>query len=105
MTDLNFMALAREVQQRTGQSRSEAQASVRSVLDAIGHALVAGHRVKLNNFGSFEVRTRNYPARELGPNSFPGGETKVVKFTATGALKGCLDDGGVFNGIGRTYED
>lgn len=105
MADINFGSLAHEVQRRTGQSRNEARASVTAVLDAIGRALAAGHRVRLNNFGSFEPRVKHYHSGDLqGTGVRFEGEVKVIKFTATGALRQGMQEG-TFNTVARTYAD
>jgi nucleoid DNA-binding protein len=89
-TDMNFMALVRDVAQRTGLTQDDARTAVLAVMDSIGHTVAEGGRVRLNNFGSFEK-----VVRIVGPNPITPAPKEVarVRFTATGRLKESLDSG------------
>ena len=78
------------VAEKTGLKKTEADAAVKAVVETISEALVAGEKVQLLGFGTFEVAER--PAREM-KNPRNVNETiqvaasKSPKFKAGKALK------------------
>ncbi len=87
---MNKNDLIANVAEEVGLSKKDTALIVNAVFDAIGDALVAGDKVQLVGFGSFEVKKR--AARE-GRNPQKPGEkikiaaTKVPVFKAGKTLK------------------
>ena len=74
---------------KTGLKKKDAEAAVAAVLSTVTETLVAGEKVQLVGFGTFEVKERD--ARE-GRNPFTGesiqiAASKRVAFSAGKALK------------------
>ena len=65
MATLRKSDMASRVAAKMGGSRSQGDAALNAVLDSIQEALVAGDRVVLTGFGSFEVR--RVKARRVRP--------------------------------------
>ena len=81
--------LIHEVSNKTGMTKKDAEKAVAAVIESISDALVAGDKVSIVGFGTFEVRDR--AARE-GKNPATGEAisipaTKVPAFKAGKALK------------------
>ncbi len=90
---MNTADLRRAVAQETKQSRNTVDTAVESTLKQISGALVAGNRVQLRGFGTFEVRTR--PARR-GFNPATGdpiqiAEKQVVHFRPSSVLASAVN--------------
>ena len=86
---MNKTQLIDVVASKTGLKKKEADAAVAAVLDAIEEALVAGEKVQLIGFGSFEVKERG---ARTGRNPATGAEitipaSKYPAFSAGKALK------------------
>ena len=56
---MNKTELSAAVAAKTGLSKKDAEKSIVAVLESINEALIAGEKVQLVGFGTFEVRTRN----------------------------------------------
>lgn len=86
---MNKTDLVNAVAESTGFSKKDAEKAVAAVLDSVTGALVAGDKVQLVGFGTFEVRER---AAKQGRNPRTG-ETmeipasKLPAFKAGKALK------------------
>ena len=81
--------LVAAVAEKTGLTKKDSTAAVDAVIDAITEALVAGDKVQLIGFGTFEVRER---AAKEGRNPATGetikiAASKVPAFKAGKALK------------------
>ena len=55
---MNKTELIAEVSKKTGMSKKDAERAVNATFDAITDALVAGDKVQLVGFGSFEAKQR-----------------------------------------------
>ena len=55
---MNKTELIAEVSKKTGMSKKDAERAVNATVDAITEALVAGDKVQLVGFGSFEAKQR-----------------------------------------------
>ncbi len=71
---MNSTQLSAKVAAQTGLSQSAAGEATKAVLEAIGAELIAGDRVSLAGFGTFEIRHRS--ARS-GRNPQTGAELTV----------------------------
>ncbi len=80
---MNKSELVEAVAAATNSSKSEAQASVDAVINAITDALKKGEKVSLTGFGTFEVRNR---AARTARNPQTG-ETIQVKASKAPAFK------------------
>ncbi len=56
---MNKTELINAVAEKAAISKKDAEKAVSATIDAIADALVAGDKVQLVGFGSFEVKTRN----------------------------------------------
>ena len=86
MTKTDLIA---KVAEQAELSKKDAEKAVTATIEAISAALVAGDKVQLVGFGTFEVRER---AERKGRNPRTGEEclipaSRVVKFTPGKALK------------------
>lgn len=77
---MNKAELVAAVAEKTGSTKKEAEAAVNAIVGSIEEALVAGDKVQLIGFGTFEVRDRK--ARQ-GRNPRKPGE--VIKIEASKA--------------------
>ncbi len=86
--------LVEELAARFGQlTQRDAEYAVKTILDAIGDALVRGHRIEIRGFGSFSVNRR--PPR-MGRNPRSGEavqipEKRVPHFKPGKALREAVD--------------
>ena len=86
---MNKAELVAAVAEKTGSTKKEAEAAVNAIVGSIGEALVAGDKVQLIGFGTFEVTERkarvgrNPKTNEEMP--IPGG--KAPKFKPGKQLK------------------
>ena len=86
--------LVEELAARFGQlTRRDAEYAVKTILDAVGDALVRGHRIEIRGFGSFSVNRR--PPR-MGRNPRSGEsvaipEKRVPHFKPGKALREAVD--------------
>lgn len=74
-------------------TQRDAELAVKTILDAVGDALVHGHRIEIRGFGSFSVNRR--PAR-MGRNprtgqAVPIPEKRVPHFKPGKALREAVD--------------
>lgn len=67
--------LSEAVHRNVGLSRAESADLVRTTLDMISDALVAGENVKLSSFGTFMVRQKN---SRMGRNPKTGEEVPIA---------------------------
>ena len=86
---MNKSELVRAIGSKTEMTNSSAERALNAVIETLTEALSAGDKVKLVDFGSFEVRNR--PAR-VARNPRTGekieiGEAKTPIFKAGKALK------------------
>lgn len=65
---MNKAELIRAVAERSGITKKDAEQAVNDTLSVISDALVAGERVQLVGFGSFEVRERG-PRQSRNPRT------------------------------------
>lgn len=72
---MNKTQLIEVVTQKTGLKKKDVEATVAAAFDAIEEALVAGEKVQLIGFGSFEVKTR---AARTGRNPATGDAIKIA---------------------------
>ncbi|MDT0136292.1 integration host factor subunit beta [Acidovorax sp. PRC11] len=95
--------LVEELAARFGQlTQRDAEAAVKTILDAVGDALVRGHRIEVRGFGSFSVNRR--PPR-MGRNPRSGEavhipEKRVPHFKPGKALREAVDQRTAEMGIG-----
>ena len=86
--------LVEELASRFGQlTHRDAEYAVKTILDAVSHALVRGHRIEIRGFGSFSVNRR--PPR-MGRNPRSGEsvaipEKRVPHFKPGKALREAVD--------------
>ena len=86
--------LVEELAARFGQlTQRDTEASVKAILEAVGDALVRGHRIEIRGFGSFSVNHR--PPR-MGRNPRSGEsvaipEKRVPHFKPGKALREAVD--------------
>lgn len=71
---MNKTELIEKVVENTGVTKKEATAVVGAAFDAITEALVAGDKVQLIGFGTFETRER---AERMGKNPQTGEAVKI----------------------------
>ena len=86
---MNKTELVSAVADKAGLTRKDAEKAVNSAFEAITDALVAGEKVSLVGFGSFDVRSR---AERTGRNPVTGAEITIAAsrtpvFQAGKALK------------------
>lgn len=86
---MNKTELIEVVSKETELKKKDAEAAVNAVLTAFENALVAGDKIQLIGFGTFDVKQK--PARE-GRNPATGETIKIpaskqVRFTAGKTLK------------------
>lgn len=72
---MNKQELVQAVAAKTEASRREAEKNVTAVFDAIQEALLAGDKVAIVGFGTFEVRER---AARVGRNPQTGQEIRIA---------------------------
>lgn len=89
METINKEKLIKSIAEKTDVTKKEAKVGLEAVLDSIREELVAGNKIQLIGFGSFEVRER---AARKGRNPQTGEEieipaTKVPAFKAGKELK------------------
>lgn len=78
--------LSKEVAQKLGMTKKNADAAVSAVLDSVVEALCKGEKVQLVGFGTFEVKER--AAREIkSPRTGEVMTTKATKYPAFKAGK------------------
>jgi DNA-binding protein HU-beta len=86
---MNKNELIMEVAKKTGLSRREAEVGVQTMLDLIAKSLVAGEKVTLTGFGTFDVGQRKERAgvnpRTGKPIKIPA--TKMPRFKPSKTLK------------------
>ncbi|MEI7785356.1 MAG: integration host factor subunit beta [Betaproteobacteria bacterium] len=87
--------LVEELANRFAQlTHRDAEAAVKAILDAIGQAMVRGHRIEIRGFGSFNINRR--PPR-MGRNPRSGEsvaipEKRVPHFKPGKALREAVDE-------------
>lgn len=95
-TPMTRSDLVEELAARFAQlTHRDAELAVKTVLDAMGDALVKGHRIEIRGFGSFSINRR--PPR-VGRNPRSGEtvqipEKRVIHFKPGKALRQSVDDG------------
>ena len=90
---MNKTELTAIVAEKCGVSKKDTQAAVNALFDAIENALVAGEKVQIAGFGSFETRQR---AARTGKNPQTGeavaiAACKAPAFKAGKALKEAIN--------------
>ncbi len=95
--DLNMVRLAELLEGEAGLDDGKGMAVLQAVLDIIGRHVVAGHRVRLNNFGSFYSMTRKIASTGLPSQRERGAvipsQVTFVRFRGTGRLAESMKDG------------
>ncbi|MEI8325878.1 MAG: integration host factor subunit beta [Betaproteobacteria bacterium] len=87
--------LVEELASRFGQlTQHDAESAVKTILDAMGEALIQGHRIEIRGFGSFSINHR--PPR-IGRNPRNGEsvaipEKRVPHFKPGKALREAVDE-------------
>lgn len=71
---MNKTELIAAVAEKSSLTKKDAEKAVAGVLDAISEALVAGEKVQLVGFGTFEVRER---AARVGRNPSTGEDIEI----------------------------
>ena len=71
---MNKGDLVNAIATKTGATKKSAEESLNAMLDSIKDALVAGDKVQLVGFGSFETKSR---AARKGKNPQTGAEIKI----------------------------
>ena len=89
---MNKSELIVAVAEKAALSKKDAEKAVKAVFDAVADALVAGDKVQLVGFGTFEVRARD---ARTGKNPRTGevikiAASKVPAFKAGKALKDAI---------------
>lgn len=91
---LNQTQLLEEVLAETGrkdletgrtEARNDTAQTIRAVLDVIGRTVVAGHEVRLTNFGTFRLRPT--ASRRNPQTGEPTAPSRSVGFRANGLLR------------------
>ena len=72
---MNKTQLIEAVAAKTDLTKKGAEAAVAAVLESIEDALVAGEKVQLIGFGTFEIKER---AERIGRNPATGAEIKIA---------------------------
>ena len=86
--------LVEELATRFGQlTHHDAESAVKTILDAMGEALVNGHRIEIRGFGSFSI---NHRSPRIGRNPRSGEsvaipEKRVPHFKPGKALREAVD--------------
>ncbi len=95
--DLNVHSLAHLMEAEAGLDEGDGLAAVQAFMDIVGRHVAAGYRVRLNNFGSFERRTRRIGAGSLPSQRAAGArvpsEIFLMRFKATGRLADAVRSG------------
>lgn len=91
--DLNFGGLAAAYATERGKPTEEARDDIQVLLDVLGRTVAAGHRVRLNNFGSFERGTHRIAKGALGGRVKRATTVKTIKFHASGKLLDAVRSG------------
>ena len=91
---MNKTQLIEAVAAKTDLTKKGAEAAVAAVLESIEDALVAGEKVQLIGFGTFEIKER---AERIGRNPATGAEIKIAAckypaFSAGKALKDAINE-------------
>lgn len=86
---MNKTELITAMAEKTGMTKKDTEAALKAFTDVVEETLVAGDKVSLVGFGTFEVRDR---AARTGRNPQTGEEieisaSKAPKFKASGKLK------------------
>ncbi len=86
---MNRTDLAKKVGELAGLDKKQADAAVKAVFEAIQDALVAGDKVSIVGFGSFETKVRGaHEARNPATGEkVQVGETRSASFKAGRTLK------------------
>lgn len=89
---MNKAELVAAVAEKTALSKKDSEKAVNAAFEAITEALVAGGKVQLVGFGSFETKERN---ARIGRNPRTKEEieipaTRVPQFKASKALRDCV---------------
>ncbi|MGN1128813.1 MAG: HU family DNA-binding protein [Candidatus Flemingiibacterium sp.] len=91
---MNKTNLTEEVVKATGLKKKEAEAAVNAVFSTIEAALIAGEKVQLVGFGTFEVKERG---ERLGVNPATGAKITIpasrrLNFSVGKTLKASLNE-------------
>lgn len=86
---MNKTELIYTVCKKTGLPKNETELTISTVFDTIASSLASGEKVKLVNFGTFEVKERH---KRVGRNPRTGGPVEIpasrlASFKAGKALK------------------
>ncbi len=86
---MNKTQLIQKIAENGNMTKKDAEVALKAVIDAISDAVVAGEKVQVSGFGSFDVKTRD---ARMGRNPKTGeaveiAASKRVVFTAAQVLK------------------
>ncbi|MBR5881804.1 MAG: HU family DNA-binding protein [Clostridia bacterium] len=86
---MNKTQLIQKIAENGNMTKKDAELALKAVIDAISDAVVAGEKVQVSGFGSFDVKTRD---ARMGRNPKTGeaveiAASKRVVFTAAQVLK------------------
>ena len=86
---MNKTQLIQKIAENGNMTKKEAELALNAVINTISDAVVAGEKVQVSGFGSFDVKTRD---ARMGRNPKTGeaveiASSKRVVFTAAQALK------------------
>lgn len=94
MENFTYLDLVKAVAARTSLTQAQAAEAVQATLDVIASEALGGKRVKLGNFGSFELGTHAYSSIVSSDGVRRSGRARVIRFITTGLLKEVLRGGG-----------
>ncbi len=86
---MNKTQLIQKIAENGNMTKKDAEIALKAVIDAISDAVVAGEKVQVSGFGSFDIKTRD---ARMGRNPKTGeaveiAASKRVSFTAAQVLK------------------
>ena len=86
---MNKTQLIQKIAENGNMTKKDAEAALKAVIDAVSDAIVAGDKIQISGFGSFDVKARD---ARTGRNPKTGeaveiAASKRVVFTAAQSLK------------------
>lgn len=85
---MNKQDFIRTAAKAAGMTQGQTEQALNGILDTIKTALIGGESVKIQGFGTFEIRTRQIKGRDFTTGEIlPAKEQKYTHFEAADALK------------------
>ena len=86
---MNKTQLIQKIAENGNMTKKDAEAALKAVIDAVSDAIVAGDKIQISGFGSFDVKARD---ARTGRNPKTGESVEIaaskrVVFTAAQSLK------------------